>query len=171
MYCWVDPAMNQGIVGGTLKDQTVSSPNSNVRQMDWRQLRRWGISEPRGKRPPVRLGPGRSRRTAPAVQPAPLLAALDRHEHRFRPDDVDLVADLHFGESFRVLHLGRVLPAVRPGESDRRRGRVDGRNRGRDRRLLGSGATRQDLFGASRALGAAATSGSPGCFTRTTTFS
>ena len=62
--------MNQGIVGGSLKDQTVqldalgrlalrvlsgesaasipvSSPNLNVRQVDWRQLRRWGISESR----------------------------------------------------------------------------------------------------------------------------
>ncbi len=68
MYCWVDSAMNHGIVGGSLKDQTaqleavgrltlrvlsgesadsipVSSLNLNVRQVDWRQLRRWGISE------------------------------------------------------------------------------------------------------------------------------
>ena len=62
--------MGRGIVGGSLKDQTeqldalgrlalrvlsgesaegipVSSPNLNVRQVDWRQLRRWGISESR----------------------------------------------------------------------------------------------------------------------------
>jgi signal transduction histidine kinase len=68
MYCWVDSAMDHGIVGGSLKDQTaqlealgrltlrvlsgepadsipVSSLNLNVRQVDWRQLRRWGISE------------------------------------------------------------------------------------------------------------------------------
>ena len=68
VYCWVDSAMGRGIVGGSLKDQTeqldalgrlalrvlsgesaegipVSSPNLNVRQVDWRQLRRWGISE------------------------------------------------------------------------------------------------------------------------------
>ena len=70
VYCWVDSAMGRGIVGGSLKDQSeqldalgrlalrvlsgesaegipVSSPNLNVRQVDWRQLRRWGISESR----------------------------------------------------------------------------------------------------------------------------
>ena len=70
IYCWVDSAMDRGIVGGSLKDQTVqtrtigdlavrvlrgeaadsipiSSPNLNVTQVDWRQLRRWGISERR----------------------------------------------------------------------------------------------------------------------------
>ena len=70
MYCWVDSAMDRGIVGGTLKDQAVqldalgrltlrvlsgepaasipvASPNLNVTQVDWRQLRRWGISESR----------------------------------------------------------------------------------------------------------------------------
>jgi signal transduction histidine kinase len=70
VYCWVDSAMGRGIVGGSLKDQTaqfqavgqlalrvlsgeradgipVSSPGLNVRQVDWRQLRRWGISESR----------------------------------------------------------------------------------------------------------------------------
>ena len=70
IYCWVDSAMGRGIVGGSLKDQTaqleavgrlalrvlsgesadsipVSSPNLNVREVDWRQLRRWGISESR----------------------------------------------------------------------------------------------------------------------------
>ena len=70
VYCWVDSAMDRGIVGGSLKDQTVqldtlgrlalrvlsgesaesipvSSPNLNVRQVDWRQLRRWRISESR----------------------------------------------------------------------------------------------------------------------------
>ena len=76
MYCWVDSAMGRGIVGGSLKDQTVqldavgrlalrvlsgeaadsipvSAPNLNVNKVDWRQLRRWGISEsavPRGTR-------------------------------------------------------------------------------------------------------------------------
>jgi signal transduction histidine kinase len=68
MYCWVDSAMNHGIVGGSLKDQTaqldavgrltlrvlsgesadsipVSTLNLSARQVDWRQLRRWGISE------------------------------------------------------------------------------------------------------------------------------
>jgi signal transduction histidine kinase len=70
VYCWVDSAFGRGIVGGSLKDQTaqleaigrltlrvlsgqpadsipVSSPHLNVRQVDWRQLRRWGISESR----------------------------------------------------------------------------------------------------------------------------
>ena len=70
VYCWVDSAMDRGIIGGNLKDQTaqfaavgrlalrvlsgeaaesipVSSVNLNVNQVDWRQLRRWGISEAR----------------------------------------------------------------------------------------------------------------------------
>jgi len=70
IYCWVDSAMDRGIVGGSLKSQQtqaeavarlalrvlqgasadsipVSSPNLNVNQVDWRQLRRWGISEAR----------------------------------------------------------------------------------------------------------------------------
>ena len=70
VYCWVDSAMGRGIVGGSLKDQSeqldalgrlalrvlsgesaegipVSSPNLNVKQVDSRQLRRWGISESR----------------------------------------------------------------------------------------------------------------------------
>ena len=69
-YCWVDSAMDHGIVGGSLKSQEaetaavaklalrvlhgeradsipLSSPDLNVRQVDWRQLRRWGISEAR----------------------------------------------------------------------------------------------------------------------------
>lgn len=70
VYCWVDSAMNHGIVGGSLKDQAaqmqalgalavrvlqgepadtipIATPNLNVRQVDWRQIRRWGISESR----------------------------------------------------------------------------------------------------------------------------
>jgi len=70
IYCWVDSAMDHGIVGGSLKDQLaqteaigalalrvlngeradsipVSAPDLNVKQVDWRQLRRWGISEAR----------------------------------------------------------------------------------------------------------------------------
>ena len=69
-YCWVDSAMSHGIVGGSLKNQEaqigevarlalrvlhgeradtipLSSANLNVPQVDWRQLRRWGISEAR----------------------------------------------------------------------------------------------------------------------------
>jgi len=69
-YSWVDSTMSHGIVGGSLKDQEaqiqaiatialrvlngeqadsipLSSHDLNVRQVDWRQLRRWGISEAR----------------------------------------------------------------------------------------------------------------------------
>ena len=69
-YSWVESAMNRGIVGGSLKDQVAQSEavgrlalrvlngerasaippvheNLNVVQVDWRQLRRWGISESR----------------------------------------------------------------------------------------------------------------------------
>jgi signal transduction histidine kinase len=69
-YSWVDSAINHGVVGGSLKSQEaqtaaiaalalrvlrgepadslpLSSPDFNVRQVDWRQLRRWGISEAR----------------------------------------------------------------------------------------------------------------------------
>jgi len=70
IYCWVDSAMDHGIVGGSLKSQVaqtaaigalavrvlngehadsipVSAPDLNVTQVDWRQLRSWGISEAR----------------------------------------------------------------------------------------------------------------------------
>jgi signal transduction histidine kinase len=70
VYCWVNSAMDHGIVGGSLKDQVaqtralgevalrvlhgeapdtipVSSRDLNVTQVDWRQLQRWGISEAR----------------------------------------------------------------------------------------------------------------------------
>jgi signal transduction histidine kinase len=70
IYCWVDSAMDHGIVGGSLKDQKAQidavaglalrvlrgeradtiapiSPDLNVSQVDWRQLRRWGISNAR----------------------------------------------------------------------------------------------------------------------------
>jgi signal transduction histidine kinase len=69
-YSWVDSTMGRGIVGGSLKDQEaetaaiaklavrvlkgepadaipLSTPDLNVRQVDWRQLRRWGIDEAR----------------------------------------------------------------------------------------------------------------------------
>ncbi len=68
VYCWVDSAMGRGIVGGSLKDQLaqthavaalalrvlqgepvanipIAKVDLNVDQVDWRQLRRWGISE------------------------------------------------------------------------------------------------------------------------------
>ena len=70
MYSWVDSAMGQGILGGSLKSQAkqmaaiaelgvrvlrgeaadsipLASPNLQVDQVDWRQLRRWRISESR----------------------------------------------------------------------------------------------------------------------------
>jgi len=70
VYCWVDSAMEHGIVGGSLKSQVaetdavgelarrvllgesadtipISAHDLNVSQVDWRQLRRWGLSESR----------------------------------------------------------------------------------------------------------------------------
>ena len=70
VYCWVDSAMEHGIVGGSLKDQVAQThavaelalqvlhgqradsippvtSDLNVRQVDWRQLQRWGISDAR----------------------------------------------------------------------------------------------------------------------------
>ena len=70
IYSWVDSAMGEGIVGGSLKSQEkqlealaelavkvlrgeaadsipLTSPNLQVDQVDWRQLRRWRISESR----------------------------------------------------------------------------------------------------------------------------
>ena len=70
VYSWVDSAMDHGIVGGSLKDQEaqirtlaqlavrvlggeradsipVVSSTLEVRQVDWRALQRWGISERR----------------------------------------------------------------------------------------------------------------------------
>ena len=69
-YCWVDSAMDHGIVGGSLKSQSaemdavgklalrvlhgesadtipIATVDLNVRQVDWRQLRRWGLDETR----------------------------------------------------------------------------------------------------------------------------
>jgi signal transduction histidine kinase len=69
-YSWVDSGMGRGIVGGDLKNLNAqveaiaklalrvlrgepadsiptSSPDLNASQVDWRQLRRWGISEAR----------------------------------------------------------------------------------------------------------------------------
>jgi signal transduction histidine kinase len=73
VYCWVDCAMAGGVVGARLKDQSaevravgrlaarvlrgeradtipIAAASLNVSQVDWRQLRRWGISE--GRVPP-----------------------------------------------------------------------------------------------------------------------
>jgi signal transduction histidine kinase len=70
VYSWVDSAMGRGIVGGSLKDQRrqveamgelalrvlrgepadaipTVAPNLSVPQVDWRQMRQWGISESR----------------------------------------------------------------------------------------------------------------------------
>jgi hypothetical protein len=69
-YCWVESAMNRGIVGGNLYSQAeavtrvgqlalrvlhgdrpaginTTAVNLNSIQIDWRQLRRWGIDERR----------------------------------------------------------------------------------------------------------------------------
>ncbi len=70
IYSWVDSAIGHGVLGGSLKDQRrqveavgdlalrvlrgeaadsipMSSPDLNVDQVDWRELRRWGVSEAR----------------------------------------------------------------------------------------------------------------------------
>jgi signal transduction histidine kinase len=70
IYCWVDSAIDHGIVGGSLKSQEketravgelarrvlqgeradaipVSSPDLSITEVDWRQMRRWGLSESR----------------------------------------------------------------------------------------------------------------------------
>jgi signal transduction histidine kinase len=70
IYSWVDSTMDRGIVGGALKDQLaavtalgqlalrvlhgeapdtipLSSPDLTLSEVDWRQLRRWGINETR----------------------------------------------------------------------------------------------------------------------------
>lgn len=70
IYSWVDSAIDHGIVGGSLKSQMaeveevgkvalrvlngeraddipMSSHDLNVRQVDWRELQRWGIREDR----------------------------------------------------------------------------------------------------------------------------
>jgi len=70
IYSWVDSGMGQGIVGGSLKSQqkemeavaelafrvlggesadriATTSPDLHVNQVDWRELRRWGIPESR----------------------------------------------------------------------------------------------------------------------------
>jgi signal transduction histidine kinase len=70
VYSWVDSTLDHGVVGGSLKDQTVEmqaigelalrvlrgepaesippvARDLNVNQVDWRQLARWGISERR----------------------------------------------------------------------------------------------------------------------------
>ena len=67
-YSWADAAVDSGIVGGRRRDQVaqvkaiatlalrvlrgeraddipVSTPNTDVDQVDWRQLRRWGLDE------------------------------------------------------------------------------------------------------------------------------
>jgi len=73
VYCWVDCAMAGGVVGARLQDQSaearavghlaarvlrgeradtipIAAASLTVSQVDWRQLRRWGISE--GRVPP-----------------------------------------------------------------------------------------------------------------------
>ena len=70
LYSWVDSTLDHGIVGGSLKnleaqteaigelalrvlrgerpeDIAIATPDLNIDQVDWRQLRRWGLSEAR----------------------------------------------------------------------------------------------------------------------------
>jgi signal transduction histidine kinase len=70
VYSWVDSVMNHGIIGGSLKSQQAqidalarlavrvlhgeraddiptTSPDLNIDQVDWRVLRRWGLTEAR----------------------------------------------------------------------------------------------------------------------------
>jgi signal transduction histidine kinase len=70
VYSWMDSGMDHGIVGGSLKDQVAETrtvaalalrvlrgeaadsiapytADLNVKEVDWRQLRRWGLSESR----------------------------------------------------------------------------------------------------------------------------
>jgi signal transduction histidine kinase len=70
IYSWVDSTMGHGVIGGSLKSQerqtevvaelalrvlrgerpdsiATMSPDLHVNQVDWRQLRRWGIAESR----------------------------------------------------------------------------------------------------------------------------
>ena len=70
IYCWVDSAINNGAIGGSLRSQAaqvaavaavalrvlrgepadsipIGQADLNVAQVDWRQLRRWNISEAR----------------------------------------------------------------------------------------------------------------------------
>src|SRR5918993_5342105 len=70
IYSWVDSTMDYGVIGGSLKSQekqtevvaelafrvlrgerpdsiATMSPDLHVNQVDWRQLRRWGIAESR----------------------------------------------------------------------------------------------------------------------------
>jgi len=70
IYSWVDSTMGRGVLGGTMQDQRsrvqalasvarrvlqgeaagsipISTPDLHVSQIDWRQLRRWGINEAR----------------------------------------------------------------------------------------------------------------------------
>jgi signal transduction histidine kinase len=70
IYSWVDSTMGRGVLGGTMQDQQtrvralaslarrvldgeaagtipISTPDLHVSQIDWRQLRRWGINEER----------------------------------------------------------------------------------------------------------------------------
>jgi len=70
IYSWVDSTMGRGVLGGSMQDQRsrvqalaalasrvldgepagsipISAPDLHVSQIDWRQLRRWGISEAR----------------------------------------------------------------------------------------------------------------------------
>ena len=154
VYCWVDSAMGRGIVGGSLKDQSeqldalgrlalrvlsgesadgipVSSPNLNVRQVDWRQLRRWGISEsrvPQGTRVLFKEASVWDRYRVYILAAAAVLVAqsfliagllLQRRMRRQAEDHVRRDEEALRGSSERIRHLGARLLHAQDSERSR----------------------------------------------------
>lgn len=153
-YSWVDSAMEHGVVGGSLKDQTgeiraiaevalrvlrgepadtipLSSRNLNVRQVDWRQLQRWGISEahlPAGTRIKFREPSAWDRyrqyilsTAAVLLAQTALIAALllqrarrQRAEQQLRRSEVELRTSYD-----RIRHLGARLLTAQEAERSR----------------------------------------------------
>ena len=143
-YSWVDAAVDAGIVGGSRRDQLaetraiatlairvlqgtraddipVSSPDLDVKQVDWRQLRRWGISEarvPAGTRVLFRE-PGLLDRyrgyligsLVLLLTQSALIAALLVQQGKRRKTELELRASqTHLRASYdRIQHLGRRL--------------------------------------------------------------
>ena len=154
VYCWVDSAMGRGIVGGSLKDQSeqldalgrlalrvlsgesaegipVSSPNLNVRQVDWRQLRRWGISEsrvPQGTRVLFKEPSVWDRYKVYILAAAAVLVAqsfliagllLQRRMRRQAEDHVRRDEEALRGSYERIRHLGSRLLQAQDSERSR----------------------------------------------------
>ena len=154
VYCWVDSAMGRGIVGGSLKGQSeqldalgrlalrvlsgesaegipVSSPNLNVRQVDWRQLRRWGISEssvPQGTRVLFKEPSVWDRYKVYILAAAAVLVAqsfliagllVQRRMRRQAEDHVRRDEEALRGSSERIRHLGARLLQAQDSERSR----------------------------------------------------